>query len=485
MCKTEQEEMIVSWEEVAKHNTPSSAWIVIHGTVFDVTSFFTRHPGGKNVLKLSAGTDCSWLFETNHATTGSARSLLQHHIPKVGKVNLSTDTTNAMPVYNSENAVGPSSFLTTVQQRGYQHFRANKIDFKEPTSWFSYYILPFLGWLITNALIVCVPSLLLQQQQVPAGGGVLFGLPWWHLAIIISILRGIAVHLIAVHSWHDASHYCITHSPRVWRAMGFASDCILAASELCWTHQHTLGHHLHTNMDGVDPDISTNADTDKGDLIRRMTGTQKWRTQHRWQFLYLPVLYSLILVNTSWVEEWEAVWKRRWKTVKMNPLDRRDMFEFLFAKFFWLFYAIFLPTYIFALPFWTYTFPLLTITQGVGSMLISLSVVPSHFTDAVESYPCQRTGLIEDDWGMRQVRASADWCTRSPFWCYFAGYLNVQVVHHLFPGVHPMHFPKLLPIVEKTISEFGGEYKQFGSPISILSHHILLLYKLGLSPSQK
>lgn len=36
-----------TWEEIQKHNTSESPWLVVHGKVYDVTEFQKIHPGGK------------------------------------------------------------------------------------------------------------------------------------------------------------------------------------------------------------------------------------------------------------------------------------------------------------------------------------------------------------------------------------------------------------------------------------------------------
>ncbi|KPI89814.1 hypothetical protein ABL78_1077 [Leptomonas seymouri] len=48
-------------EEVAKHNTADSLWIVIDNSVFDITPILGQHPGGKSALLKRGGgvKDCA------------------------------------------------------------------------------------------------------------------------------------------------------------------------------------------------------------------------------------------------------------------------------------------------------------------------------------------------------------------------------------------------------------------------------------------
>lgn len=49
-------------DEVARHNKPDDAWVVVNGQVFDVSKFARFHPGGRWVLLNRAGTDASEAF---------------------------------------------------------------------------------------------------------------------------------------------------------------------------------------------------------------------------------------------------------------------------------------------------------------------------------------------------------------------------------------------------------------------------------------
>ncbi|CAI9114666.1 OLC1v1015438C1 [Oldenlandia corymbosa var. corymbosa] len=64
-----------SMSEVKKHNSADSAWIVVHGHVYEVTRFLKDHPGGSDSILINAGTDCTEEFDAIHSD--KARKLLE------------------------------------------------------------------------------------------------------------------------------------------------------------------------------------------------------------------------------------------------------------------------------------------------------------------------------------------------------------------------------------------------------------------------
>ena len=53
--------------EVAKHNTREDLWVIVDDTVYDMTAFLRRHPGGDAPLRY-AGADASAVFGRVHET---------------------------------------------------------------------------------------------------------------------------------------------------------------------------------------------------------------------------------------------------------------------------------------------------------------------------------------------------------------------------------------------------------------------------------
>jgi L-lactate dehydrogenase (cytochrome) len=51
--------MGLSGQEVAKHNSKESCWVIVHGKAYDVTEFLPEHPGGMSIiLKYAVGHGC-------------------------------------------------------------------------------------------------------------------------------------------------------------------------------------------------------------------------------------------------------------------------------------------------------------------------------------------------------------------------------------------------------------------------------------------
>ncbi|KAM7219377.1 L-lactate ferricytochrome c oxidoreductase [Rhypophila decipiens] len=53
-------------EEVAKHRTPESCWVVLYGNVYDVTEFLPSHPGGSKIILQLAGRDATEEYDPVH-----------------------------------------------------------------------------------------------------------------------------------------------------------------------------------------------------------------------------------------------------------------------------------------------------------------------------------------------------------------------------------------------------------------------------------
>ncbi|PWW72563.1 hypothetical protein C7212DRAFT_359964 [Tuber magnatum] len=82
---------MIDAKEVAKHNTSSSCWVIIHNTVYDVTDFLSSHPGGTKAILSLAGQDATEEYDPIHPPGTLEESLEGSQI--LGPVDPSTIAT--------------------------------------------------------------------------------------------------------------------------------------------------------------------------------------------------------------------------------------------------------------------------------------------------------------------------------------------------------------------------------------------------------
>lgn len=86
--------MIINREEVGKHNSRDSVWLIIENKVYDVTKFLDDHPGGEEVLLEQAGKDATDIFE-DVGHSADARDLMTESL--VGQLPESEHTSKEKP----------------------------------------------------------------------------------------------------------------------------------------------------------------------------------------------------------------------------------------------------------------------------------------------------------------------------------------------------------------------------------------------------
>lgn len=73
-------------EEVAKHNTAASCYTAVNGSVYDVTAWIAKHPGGEKAILSTCGKDASAAFDKKHGGQARPESEIANY--KIGVVAL-------------------------------------------------------------------------------------------------------------------------------------------------------------------------------------------------------------------------------------------------------------------------------------------------------------------------------------------------------------------------------------------------------------
>src|SRR5260221_209810 len=104
------------------------------------------------------------------------------------------------------------------------------------------------------------------------------------LSLPLCTILGFILASIGFNVMHDACHG--SYSSKKWLndLMGLSLNA-LGGNAFIWKFKHNIVHHTYTNVDGMDDDIA------KSPFMRSCT-TQKWVPAHRFQHIYMLLLYA-------------------------------------------------------------------------------------------------------------------------------------------------------------------------------------------------
>ncbi|CAN6822770.1 unnamed protein product [Brassica oleracea] len=103
---------LISFHDVAKHKCKNDCWILIHGKVYDISSFIDEHPGGDNVLLAVTGKDASTDFDDVNHSNEAKETMKKYCIGDVDKSTVPV-TAKYIPPWEKE-----STAETTKEETG-------------------------------------------------------------------------------------------------------------------------------------------------------------------------------------------------------------------------------------------------------------------------------------------------------------------------------------------------------------------------------
>jgi cytochrome b involved in lipid metabolism len=76
----------ISAARVAKHDSTASCWSIVGRSVYDLTSYVNRHPGGSRQITMICGRNGTAAFRGQHAgDSGVARDLAPYRIGQLAR----------------------------------------------------------------------------------------------------------------------------------------------------------------------------------------------------------------------------------------------------------------------------------------------------------------------------------------------------------------------------------------------------------------
>ena len=319
------------------------------------------------------------------------------------------------------------------------------------------------NWKLYAKALILIPSAIAIYVYL------LFGNYIGIMGMLLSALFGLTLVCIAFNVMHDACHGSYSEKKWINDLMGFSMNA-LGSNAFIWKIKHNIVHHTYTNIDGIDDDISN------GPLLRQCV-TQKWMPLHRFQFLYMFVLYSVSTLSWMFVTDFYKYFSKKIHTTVIKKIDLKEHIIFWFSKLLYVTFYVAIPIYYLGWQPWLIGFLIIHATMG-----LSLSIV-FQLAHTVEKTNFDSVGedqkVIDSEWAIHEIRSTADFAAQNKVISWLIGGLNFQIEHHLFPHISHVHYRALSEIVRKQCKLFGLPYHYYPSMTQAIRSHVRLMKQLG------
>jgi len=474
---------VYTWQQVAMHNTPESAWIAVKGKVYDVTDFVDSHPGGRELLLLCCGRDATDLFLSYHPFTNKPALTLNKYL-------IGTLSTYEHPMYPEDTGL----YRELCSKVG-DYFKQTKLDHKAPLTAFlrmtPAYAVGFLAFYVAYLTPLSAPETA-SPYSVSALAALLAPeteASWRASGVVVRVLAavlfGIGCQGIPLTGWmHDSSHASIGHSEWLWFGIGrFALDWVSGSSMVSWRNQHVIGHHVYTNVMGADPDLPVATEGD----VRRIVPEQVWNSVYKYQHVYMPILYGLLGLKSRFQDTFEIFKTHLNGPIRVNPISTQDNVRQFASKSFWMFFRFVMPHVFFGKIPLSLHVMLFFVSEFTTGYWLAFNFQVSHVTTVADFYfsdvsmrdekPVHTE--VRDEWAVSQVKSTIDYGQLDPIATYLSGGLNYQTAHHLFPTVSQYHYPKITPIIMDVCEKYGVHYNALPSFYVAFAGHVAHLKAMG------
>jgi len=357
----------------------------------------------------------------------------------------------AKVTFNNKNSV----FFTHLKTEVEEYFRQQNL--KKTGNWKLYLK---TATLIPAALAIYI---LLLTMNFPAGWGML-----------LSGLLGFVLASIGFNVMHDACHGSYSSKKWVNNLLGLTLNA-LGGNAFIWKFKHNVIHHTYTNVDGIDDDIA------KSPLMRQCF-TQKWVPAHRFQHIYVILVYAISSFAWVFMMDFNKYFKQRIVDTPLQKMSMNEHVMFWLSKVLYGVFYIAIPVMLVGWQAWAIGFACMHVSLGFTlAIVFQLAHVVEH---AEFELAGRDPKVIENEWAIHQVRTTANFAPNNKVISWFVGGLNFQVEHHLFPRVSHVHYPALSVIVKQSCEKFGLPYNEYPTMSAAVASHFRMMWQLGRKPAQ-
>jgi linoleoyl-CoA desaturase len=291
------------------------------------------------------------------------------------------------------------------------------------------------------------------------------------LILLCWILMGLGMAGVGMDVMHDANHRSYSKNRRMNNLLSYTLY-LLGGLPVTWRIQHNNIHHSFTNIHGYDDDIEPIE-------ILRFSPHKPLRKIHRYQHIYAWILYGLMTLLWITTKDFKQLLKYR----GMSLLAREEksfhqlMLKLILTKL--MYYVLFIAIPLITLPIPWYLTLLFFVMHFIAGVILSAIFQTAHIMPDSE-YPLpDEEGNMENNWVVHQLLVTADYARNNKPLTWLLGGLNYHAVHHLFPHISHVHYPKISPIIKEITDQYGISYREQPTFLKAIGQHAKMLKLLG------
>lgn len=293
---------------------------------------------------------------------------------------------------------------------------------------------------------------------------------------VITLAMGVMMAGVGFSVAHDALHGAYSESNTVNRIVGYSFD-IVGANGYMWKITHNVIHHTYTNIEGLDEDLAVSP-------LIRLSPSAPYAWYHRFQHLYAWALYAFSTLFWVFVKDYKYFFQRElgpYKDRRHPPAEWARLVVFKVLYYGW---TIAIPLSLPHIQLWEWAAVFVGVHLTAG-LILGVVFQLAHVVEETD-YPAPLDGgAMPDDWMVHELKTTSNFARSNRLLGWYVGGLNYQVEHHLFPKVCSRHYPKIAPMVEGLVRQYGLPYNQHATFRQAVASHFRMLRKFSRPPASQ
>ena len=296
-------------------------------------------------------------------------------------------------------------------------------------------------------------------------------MPTWLFYSIWAIM-GLFMAGMGLSIQHDANHGAYSTNATLNSALGALIN-LVGGSAHNWKIQHNILHHTYTNVTGYDEDIHPVG-------FLRFSPNEELKGIHRFQHLYAWFFYGLMTIEWTTTKDFRGLKRYNDMGFVKNGYTK-EFLKLVAWKIIYLGYALALPIIYIENFSWIEILIGFLSMHFIAGLMLGLIFQPAHVMETSDFPMPNKDMTIENTWAVHQMNTTANFGNKNFLLNWYAGGLNFQVEHHLFPNICHIHYKGISEIVKATAREYGVPYHEQPSFTAAIWNHAKMLKKLGVA----